>query len=82
MEHELGSQHRCLRCGDVIDGIADDGALGLDARLGLISDECAFVCNSCTASLIKAAAVRRKREMVHRKWPTRDRPVQLAPKAS
>lgn len=69
MERELLPQHQCICCGGVIDGLSDDGAVGLDARIGLVSDECAFVCNDCTASLIQAAALR-KREVVHRKWPT------------
>ena len=72
MERELAPQHRCGCCGGVIDGLADDAAIGFDARIGLFTDECAFVCNDCTASLIEAAA-RRRREMVHRKWPTRER---------
>ncbi|WP_156180760.1 hypothetical protein [Bradyrhizobium sp. LTSPM299] len=74
MERELASQHRCMGCGGVIDGLADDAAIGRDARIGLFADECGFVCNDCTASLIEAAA-RRRREMVHRKWPTRERRV-------
>ncbi|WGS01128.1 hypothetical protein MTX26_10050 [Bradyrhizobium sp. ISRA443] len=81
MELGLTTSRRCLCCGGVIDGLTDDGATGIEARIGLFSDECAFVCNACTASLIRAAALR-KREMVHRKWPTRDRCVQLVPKAS
>jgi hypothetical protein len=53
-------------CGGVIDGLADDGAIEFDARIGLFTDECAFVCNDCTASLI-AAAARRRQETVRRK---------------
>ena len=81
MELEPTARSRCMCCGGVIDGLADDGAIGIDVRIGLFSDECAFVCNACTANLIQATALR-KREMVHRKWPTRDRSVQSAPKAS
>ena len=66
MERELASRHQCVCCGGVIDGLADDGAIGLDARIGLFTDECAFVCNECTASLI-AAAARRRQENVRRK---------------
>jgi hypothetical protein len=32
------------------------GAVGLDLRLGLASDECALICNDCTARLIEARA--------------------------
>jgi hypothetical protein len=82
MERESSFQ-RCLRCDGVIDGLADDGAIGFDARFGLFSDGCAFVCNDCTASLIEAAAVRRKREWVYSKWPVpAARRNQSAPKAS
>jgi hypothetical protein len=81
MELEPTARNQCICCGGAIDGLTDDGAIGIDARLGLFSDECAFVCNECTTSLMRAAALR-KREMVHRKWPTRDRGAQLAPKAS
>jgi len=70
MERELASQRQCLCCGGVIAGLADDGAVGFDARIGLFTDECAVVCDDCTAGLIEAAAVRRKQEMVYRKWPT------------
>ncbi|MBR0870702.1 hypothetical protein JQ633_10060 [Bradyrhizobium tropiciagri] len=68
MERELTTRQRCVCCDGIIEGLTDDGAIGLDARIGLVSDECAFVCNDCTARLIQAAALR-KREMVHRKWP-------------
>jgi hypothetical protein len=74
MEHELASQHRCTCCDGVINGLAADAAIGFDSRIGLFTDECGYVCNDCTASLIEAAA-RRRREMVHRKWPTRERRV-------
>ncbi|WP_298365386.1 hypothetical protein [uncultured Bradyrhizobium sp.] len=66
MERELASHHQCVCCGGVIEGLADDGAIGFDARIGLFTDECAFVCNECTASLI-AAAARRRLETVRRK---------------
>ncbi|WP_426435713.1 hypothetical protein [Bradyrhizobium genosp. P] len=72
MERELAPQHQCSCCGGVIDGLVDGAGIGFDARVGLFTDECAYVCNDCTASLIEAAA-RRRREMVHRKWPTRER---------
>ncbi|MGN1285895.1 MAG: hypothetical protein ACI4XG_04840 [Bradyrhizobium sp.] len=66
MEREWASRHQCVCCGGVIDGLADDDAVGLDARIGLFTDACAFVCNECTASLI-AAAARRRQENVRRR---------------
>jgi hypothetical protein len=66
MEREFAARHRCLCCGGVIDGFADDAAVGFDARIGLFTDECAFVCDECTASLI-AAAARRRQEAGRRK---------------
>lgn len=75
MERELTTQRRCLCCGGIIEGVVDDDAIGLDARIGLFSDECAFVCNDCTTRLIQAAVLR-KREMVHRKWPAPGRRAQ------
>lgn len=54
------TQHRCLCCGGVIAGLSDeDISVGLDATLGLVSDECAFSCNDCTARLIEVAAAQR-----------------------
>ncbi|MFT4119918.1 hypothetical protein [Bradyrhizobium sp.] len=50
-----GVQHRCLSCHGVIAGVSDqDLGIGLDIRLGLVSDECALICNECTAKLIEA----------------------------
>ncbi|MCA6101158.1 hypothetical protein [Bradyrhizobium australafricanum] len=66
MERELASYNQCVCCGGIIEGIVDDDAIGLDARIGLFTDECAFVCDECTASLI-AAAARRRQEPVRRK---------------
>ncbi|WP_223969923.1 hypothetical protein [Bradyrhizobium sp. RD5-C2] len=66
MERELAACHQCVCCGGVIDGLADDGAIGFEPRIGLFTDECAFVCNECTTSLI-AAAARRRQEPVRRK---------------
>ncbi len=66
MERELASDHQCVCCGGIIDGLADDAAIEFDARVGLFTDECALVCNDCTASLI-AAAARRRQEAVRRK---------------
>jgi hypothetical protein len=48
------TQHRCQCCDRVIPDLPDeDIAVGLDARLGLVSDECGLVCNACTAKLIE-----------------------------
>ncbi|WFU31006.1 hypothetical protein QA635_31180 [Bradyrhizobium brasilense] len=66
MERELALHHQCVCCGGIIDGIVDDDAIGLNARIGLFTDGCAFVCDECTASLI-AAAARRRQEPVRRK---------------
>ncbi|MGY4568596.1 hypothetical protein RX327_11430 [Bradyrhizobium sp. BEA-2-5] len=66
MERELALHHQCVCCGGLIGGIVDDGAIGLDARIGVFTDECAFACNECTASLI-AAAARPRQEAVRRK---------------
>ena len=50
------TQHLCLCCGGIITGLADqDLSVGLDETLGLVSDECALICNDCTARLIEAA---------------------------
>ncbi|MBV9562212.1 MAG: hypothetical protein JOY90_17465 [Bradyrhizobium sp.] len=50
------SQHyRCACCDGVIEIGADrDVAIGLSLPLGLVSDECALICNGCTARLIAA----------------------------
>ena len=49
------TQHRCLYCDRVIPTLPDvDLAVGLHSKLGLVSDECALVCNECTAKLIEA----------------------------
>jgi len=47
-------QRRCLSCNGFIAGLADqDLGIGLNIKLGLVSDECALVCNACTAKLIR-----------------------------
>jgi hypothetical protein len=58
--HDLADQgasdmlHRCSYCDHVIPALADeDLAAGLDVKLGLVSDECALICNECTANLIE-----------------------------
>ena len=48
------TQHRCSCCDRVIPLLPDeDFAVGLNVELGLVSDECALICNACTASLIE-----------------------------
>jgi hypothetical protein len=52
---------RCLCCDGIIAAISDqDAAVGLDLKLGLVSDECALICNDCTAKLIEARASQRE----------------------
>jgi hypothetical protein len=47
----------CLCCAGVISDFPDRAdAVGLDLELGLVSDECALICNDCTAKLIEARA--------------------------
>jgi hypothetical protein len=49
---------RCLCCDGVISDLSDQaGEVGLDLKLGLVSDECALICNDCTAKLIEARAL-------------------------
>lgn len=49
------AQYRCLNCDGVIAALAEqDLGLGLNVKLGLVSDQCALVCNDCTASLTAA----------------------------
>jgi hypothetical protein len=51
----LSQEYRCACCDGVIEIGADrDVAVGLSLPLGLVSDECALICNGCTARLIAA----------------------------
>jgi hypothetical protein len=51
---------RCLCCDGIISDLSDQAvAVGLDLKLGLVSDECALICNDCTAKLIEARALQR-----------------------
>ena len=62
------TQHRCLCCNGVITGVPDeDTAIGLSPVLGLVSDECAFICNDCTARLIEAAAAQKVKATASRR---------------
>jgi hypothetical protein len=61
------TQHRCFYCDRVIPTLPDeDLSVGLNIKLGLVSDECALICNECTARLIEtrmrevAAPLRRR----------------------
>jgi hypothetical protein len=53
-------QHRCMCCGMMIENLSDETtsttSIGLDLKLGLVSDECALICNDCTARLVEAKA--------------------------
>lgn len=52
--------HRCVCCNGVIAGLSgQDASIGLDTGLGLVSEECAFICNGCTARLMEMSAARR-----------------------
>jgi hypothetical protein len=49
------AQHRCMCCGGVIANFPEEAfSIGLDLKLGLVSDECALICNDCTAKLVEA----------------------------
>jgi len=46
-------QHRCMCCDRIIENLSDETiSIGLDLKLGLVSDECSLICNDCTARLI------------------------------
>lgn len=63
----MDAPRRCLSCNGIIEGLGEeDLGIGLNIKLGLVSDECALVCNACTAKLIEmrpaaAASVTRRR---------------------
>jgi hypothetical protein len=49
------AQHRCMCCGGVIANLSEETIpVGLDLKLGLVTDECALICNACTTRLIEA----------------------------
>ena len=66
-DSSMEASPRCLSCNGVIEGLAgQDLGIGLNIKLGLVSDECALICNACTAKLIEmrpaaGAAVTRRR---------------------
>lgn len=50
----VDAPRKCLSCNGIIAGLADqDLGIGLNIKLGLVSDECALICNACTAKLIE-----------------------------
>jgi hypothetical protein len=57
-EHRsVDAPRRCLSCSGIITGLADQHlGIGLNVKLGLVSDECALICNECTARLIETRA--------------------------
>ena len=49
------AQYRCMCCDGVIADLPEEArSIGLDLKLGLVSDECALICNECTARLAEA----------------------------
>jgi hypothetical protein len=49
----LGTPSRCICCGGTIEIAPDeDISVGLNLALGLVSDECALLCDGCTSRLI------------------------------
>jgi hypothetical protein len=70
MKHEAATSHpvvsppnsryQCICCGGVIEmPIDQDLGIGLNLPLGLVSDECAFICDRCTANLIAAQSAQK-----------------------
>lgn len=56
-DRRVEARPRCSSCNGIIAGLADqDLGIGLNIELGLVSDECALVCDECTAKLIDARA--------------------------
>jgi len=54
-------QHRCMCCNGVIENLSDETiSIGLDLKLGLVSDECALICNDCTAKLAEARMLQQR----------------------
>lgn len=50
-----GRAPRCVCCAGMIEISADqDMSPGLNVALGLVSDECALICDGCTSRLIAA----------------------------
>jgi hypothetical protein len=55
-----GRAPRCVCCAGVIEVSPDqDMSLGLNVALGLVSDECALICDGCTSRLIAAREANR-----------------------
>ena len=46
---------RCMCCDGVLENLSDETiSVGLDLKLGVVSDECALICNACTRRLVEA----------------------------
>jgi hypothetical protein len=53
-DRAVETTRRCLSCNGIIAGLTDrDLGAGFNPKLGLVSDECALICNECTAKLIE-----------------------------
>jgi hypothetical protein len=67
MAPEFGRLPRCACCNGVIEKLHDqDIALGLNLALGLVSDECALICDGCTSKLILARQEQKSSARVRR----------------
>jgi hypothetical protein len=54
---DIARPPRCICCDGIIEISPDqDIALGLNLALGLVSDECALICDGCASRLIAARA--------------------------
>ena len=52
-----GQYPRCICCNGFIEmSLDEDISLGLNLKLGLVSDECALICDGCAARLAAARA--------------------------
>ena len=48
----VGAQRRCLYCNGISVGLAEqDLGIGLNIKVGLVSDECTLIRNECTMKL-------------------------------
>jgi hypothetical protein len=46
---------RCMCCDKIVENLSDDTiSIGLNLKLGLVSDECALIWNDCTGRLVEA----------------------------
>jgi hypothetical protein len=64
---EFSKPPRCVCCGGEIEMLRDqDIAFGLDLALGLVSDECALICDGCASKLISARQEQKFQAQVRR----------------